>query len=162
MFVVSWFPETLICDYQISFTNFDLRYWRHTINQMQSISIARIESPFTVVLFEKCTLYLVWWNFTQFPPFWEQLLSLQWFQVTPIRGTKTCITFSFFMNADWIFATLIEMKWKEKKISLFITPFFLFRDKRDLHLYEFRLHRNCRCVVCYAKSNVREVNFSTL
>lgn len=23
----SWFPETLICDCQISFTNFDLRYW---------------------------------------------------------------------------------------------------------------------------------------
>lgn len=31
----SWFPETLICDYRISFTNFDLRYWRQTINQMQ-------------------------------------------------------------------------------------------------------------------------------
>lgn len=31
----SWFPETLICDYQISFTNFDLRYWRQTVNKMQ-------------------------------------------------------------------------------------------------------------------------------
>lgn len=114
----SWFPETLICDYQISFTNFDLRYWRQTVNKMQwsHSHLIRLQmmhwDPVQSLTLSRCSigsrniasLNGLWCNFLQSKDK-QTFQTLQWFQVTTIdyftlkSRYKTC--FCEFKSKFW-------------------------------------------------------------
>lgn len=109
----SWFPETLICDCQISFTNFDLRYWRQTINKMQ------FHSGNMGVLSSKCSWCVgIFYSIFTLNMYWARKLAATTGYVWSFsnsqssRGNTFSLPFRMHIGiSNFIFSSLNSFQW---------------------------------------------------